>query len=179
MIFPCRFMASKQAKTGRPDPSELFWNVLWFLLKCLVSNLKSNPCKCSTGVILVVVWVSRWSLQRTSVPDEHHEHDVTFLLQRLAGQTEAVPGQRQSRRRVRSSVWDRGTYNHVIRCVSKKVLLFQFLDWLRFLILFIWSDSCCFKGFNVAYALSLDKKLSIHLAKSVQLHVYRTVRRYN
>lgn len=36
--------------------------------------------------------LGRWSLQRASVPVEHHECDVAFLLQRLAGQAEASSG---------------------------------------------------------------------------------------
>lgn len=36
--------------------------------------------------------LGRWSLQRASVPAEHHECDDAFLLQSLAGQAEASSG---------------------------------------------------------------------------------------
>lgn len=63
--------------------------------------------------------MDRRGLQRAPVSDEHHERDVTVLLQRLAGQTEAVPGWRRAHRHVRSSVWDRGSWNHVLKCVMQ------------------------------------------------------------
>ena len=51
-------MASKQCKTGKPNPSELSWNFLWFQLMYWMRNqdISSYPCKLFTGVTDVCWW---------------------------------------------------------------------------------------------------------------------------
>lgn len=96
-LFTHRFEASKQCKTGKPDPGR-------FVIFCS----SWSPCFCKWWSS-VGLWLSRWSLQRSSVPDEHHDRDVCLLLQRLAGQTEDVAVQRQLHQSVRTTVWDTST----------------------------------------------------------------------
>lgn len=52
--------------------------------------------------------LNRWSLPTAPLPSEHRGVDVTLLLQRLAGQTEALADQWPDHWHVRSSVWDWG-----------------------------------------------------------------------